>query len=220
MQFIFSDHLLDTGRRELRRDSELLDVEPQVLDLLIHLVQNRDRVVSKDELIDSVWGGRIVSDSTLSSRIYAARKAVADSGQEQKMILTVARKGVRFVGNVLTPSSGSQPARIAAASAETHERPDRRAIAVLPFHNMTGDPEQDYFSDGISEDLITVLSKLRWFVVIARNSSFGYKRRPIDIRQVAEELGVGYVIEGSVRKSGDRVRITAEQVDRRVRDAR
>ena len=208
MQFIFSDHLLDTGRRELRRDSKLLDVEPQVLDLLIHLVQNRDRVVSRDELIDSVWGGRIVSDSTLSSRIYAARKAVADSGHEQKMILTVARKGVRFVGHVLTPSSGSRPAPIAAAPAETHERPDRRAIAVLPFHNMSHDPEQDYFSDGISEDLITALSKLRWFVVIARNSSFGYKHRPVDIRQVAEELGVGYVIEGSVRKSGDRVRIT------------
>src|SRR6267154_2416146 len=162
MQFIFSDHLLDTGRRELRRDSKLLDVERQVLDLLIHLVQNRDRVVSRDELIDSVWGGRIVSDSTLSSRIYAARKAI------------------RFVGHVLTPSSGSQPAPIAAAPAETHERPDRRAIAVLPFHNMSHDPEQDYFSDGISEDLITALSKLRWFVVIARNSSFGYKRRPVD----------------------------------------
>jgi TolB-like protein len=213
MQFIFSDHLLDTGRRELRRDSKLLDVEPQVLDLLIHLVQNRDRVVSRDELIDSVWGGRIVSDSTLSSRIYAARKAVADSGHEQKMILTVARKGIRFVGHVLTPSSGSQPVPIAAAPDETHERPDRRAIAVLPFHNMSHDPEQDYFSDGISEDLITALSKLRWFVVIARNSSFGYKHRPVDIRQVAEELGVGYVIEGSVRKSGDRVRITAELND-------
>jgi len=98
MQFRFSDCMLDTDRRELRRGSESVDVEPQVLDLLIYLVQNRDRVVSKDDVIASVWANRIVSDGTLTSRVYAARKAVGDSGQEQRLIRTIARKGLRFIG--------------------------------------------------------------------------------------------------------------------------
>jgi TolB-like protein len=217
MQFLFADHVLDTDRRELRRGSELIDVEPQVLDLLIYLVENRGRVVSKDDLIASVWNNRIVSDATLSSRIYAARQAVGDSGREQKLIRTIARKGHRFVGEV-TQSSGA--ARMEGAlprgsdavreSGPAVPLPNRPAIAVLPFVNMSDDPEQEYFSDGISEDVITALSKLRWFLVIARNSSFTYKGRAVHIRQVAEELGVNYVIEGSVRKSGDRVRVTAQ----------
>jgi DNA-binding winged helix-turn-helix (wHTH) protein len=100
VQFRFENQILDSDRRELRRGSELVSLEPQVFDLLLYLVQNRDRVVSKDDLIASVWGGRIVSDSTLDSRINATRKAVGDSGDEQRLIRTVARKGVRFVGAV------------------------------------------------------------------------------------------------------------------------
>ena len=221
MQFVFADHTLDTDRRELRRGSESIAVEPQVFDLLVYLVQNRDRVVSKDDLIASVWAGRIVSDSTLTSRINAARKAVGDSGEEQKLIRTIARKGLRFVGTVRTRSDEAAPAHAAGPPAdELHEksRPalpssERPAIAVLPFVNMSGDPEQEYFSDGITEDIITALSKLRWFFVIARNSSFIYKGKAVHMKQVAEELGVGYVVEGSVRKGGDRVRITAQLND-------
>ena len=108
MQFAFADHVLDTGRRELRRGPELIEVEPQVFDLLAYLVQNTDRVISKDDLIASIWDGRIVSDSTLSSRIYAARRAVGDSGQHQKLIRTIARKGLRFVGPVRRhPNAGA-----------------------------------------------------------------------------------------------------------------
>ena len=218
MEFLFSDHRLDTDRRELRRGSEAIAVEPQVFDLLVYLVENRDRVVSKDDLIASVWGGRIVSDSTLTSRINAARKAVGDSGKDQKLIRTIARKGFRFVGDVRRPTGG-EPAH-AEPPDEGHEPsrpalplPDRPAIAVLPFTNMSDDPAQEYFSDGISEDIITALSKLRWFFVIARNSSFIYKGKAVHLKQVAEELGVGYVVEGSVRKVGDRVRITAQLND-------
>jgi TolB-like protein len=216
VQFLFSDHVLDAGRRELRRGAEPIAVEPQVFDLLVYLVENRDRVVSKDDLIATVWGGRIVSDSTLTSRINAARKAVGDSGEEQKLIRTIARKGFRFVapvhipaddGGVASSEQNLEPARPALPL------PDRPAIAVLPFTNMTGDPAQEYFSDGISEDIITALSKLRWFFVIARNSSFIYKGKAVHLKQVAEELGVGYVVEGSVRKGGDRVRITAQLND-------
>jgi TolB-like protein len=221
VQFFFVDHTLDTDRRELRRGSEPVAVEPQVFDLLVYLVQNRDRVVSKDDLIASIWGGRVVSDSTLTSRINAARKAIGDSGEDQKLIRTIARKGLRFVGTVRTQPDGSEPAPASVSPPDDiHEPsrpalplPDRPAIAVLPFVNMSGDPEQEYFSDGISEDIITALSKLRWFFVIARNSSFIYKGKAVHMKQIAEELGVGYVVEGSVRKGGDRVRITAQLND-------
>jgi TolB-like protein len=218
VQFLFADCLLDTDRRELRRDSKSIAVEPQVFDVLIYLLQNRTRVVSKDDLIASIWEGRIVSDSTLTSRINGARRAIGDSGEHQRLIRTVARKGFRFVGGVR--SEGIDPERaefdeLPREEAGEQKRqslplPDRPAIAVLPFTNMSGDPEQEYFSDGISEDIITALSKLRWFFVIARNSSFVYKGKAVHMKQVAEELGVGYVLEGSVRKGGNRVRITAQ----------
>jgi TolB-like protein len=221
VQFLFDNHTLDTDRRELRRGSMPIAVEPQVFDLLIYLVQNQHRVVSKDDLIASVWGGRIVSDSTLTSRINAARKAVGDSGEDQKLIRTVPRKGLRFVGAVRIQPNGADPAHaigpqpngINEQSRPALPLPDRPAIAVLPFINMSGDVEQEYFSDGISEDIITALSKLRWFFVIARNSSFVYKNKAVHMKQVAAELGVGYVVEGSVRRGGDRVRITVQLND-------
>jgi TolB-like protein/Tfp pilus assembly protein PilF len=220
VQFFFDGHTLDTNRRELRRNSGPVAVEPQVFDLLVYLVQNRDRVVSKDDLIASVWGGRTVSDSTLTSRINAARKAVGDSGDDQKLIRTMPRKGLRFVGAVRAQPSGEPVHYGGPVLDKPHgqSRPgvplrNRPAIAVLPFINMSGDREQEYFSDGITEDIITALSKLLWFFVIARNSSFIYKDRAVHIKLIAEELGVDYVVEGSVRKSGDRVRITAQLND-------
>src|ERR1700737_3116705 len=221
MTLSFGDYVVDVERRELRRAKTPVHVEPQVFDLLVYLVQNRDRVVSKEDLIASVWGGRIVSDSTLTSRINAARNAVGDSGKDKKLIRTIARKGLRFVGAVRIQPNGDEPAQAAAPPPdEIHEQPrpalplpDRPAIAVLPFTNMTGDPAQEYFSDGISEDIITALSKLRWFFVIARNSSFIYKGKAVHMKQIADELGVGYVVEGSVRKGGDRVRITVQLND-------
>jgi TolB-like protein len=236
VQFLFADHVLDADRRELLRGAAPVAVEPQVFDLLLHLLHNCDRVVSKDDLIASVWGGRIVSDSTLTSRINAARKAVGDSGEDQRLIRTIARKGFRFVGDVRTQPDGAQavsaadrpgdeipePSHQASShQASSHQAlshqalplPDRPAIAVLPFVNMSGDSEQEYFSDGISEDIITALSKLRWFFVIARNSSFIYKGKAVHMKQIAEELGVGYVVEGSVRKGGEYVRITAQLND-------
>jgi len=214
VKFNFDNHILDTDRRELRRGAELVAMQPQVFDLLVHLLKHRDHVVSRDDLIALVWGGRIVSDSTLDSRINAARNAIGDNGKEQRLIRTIPRKGIRFVGAVNGPCDAQ-----AASSVEAEQPrsglalPDRPAIAVLPFDNMSGDREQEYFSDGISEDIITALSKLRWFFVIARNSSFTYKGRAVHMRQVATELGVRYVVEGSVRRSGDRVRITAQLND-------
>jgi len=219
VRFIFADHTLDISLRELRRGAIPVPVEPQVFDLLTYLVKNRDRVVTKDDLLGAIWGGRIVADSTLASRINAVRKAVGDSGEEQKLIRTIARRGVRFVGNVelrpadrraqggITPNGKDYSPRLVFSQAE------RRGIAVLPFVNMSGEADQDYFSDGMSEDIIFALSKLRWFFVIARNSSFTYKGKSVHIKQIGDELGVGYVVEGSVRKEAGRVRITVQLND-------
>jgi len=222
-QFHFSDHVLDVDLRELTRGGENIAVEPQVFDLLTYLVENRNRVVTKDDLIETIWNGRIVSESTLTSRINAARTAVGDSGKDQAVIRTIARKGFRFVSDVhdaggsLASPQGTPVTPILSqvtAERDATQRPlDRPVIAVLPFVNNSGESEQEYFSEGISEDIITALSKLRWFYVVARNSSFVYKNKSVHLRQIGAELGVGYVVEGSVRKDGNHVRIAAQLID-------
>ena len=208
MRYLFEDFALDPDRRELLHGSTLLDPEPQVFDLLLYLIQSREHVVSKDELIAKVWRGRIVSDSALSTRINAVRAVLGDNGEVQRLIKTLPRRGVRFVGLVredrnVTPET-REPSRATA---------DKPSIAVLPFANLSGDPEQEYFSDGIVEDITTALSRNRAFFVIARNSSFTYKGQGIDIQQVGRELGVRYVLEGSVRKAGARVRVTGQLIE-------
>jgi adenylate cyclase len=385
--YSFADCTLNTDRRELRRNGELVAVTPQVFDLLEYLVCNRERVVSKDDLIAAVWKGRIVSESALTTRINGVRCAIGDSGEEQRLIRTLARKGIRFVGTVseerapppkpperverklaailaadvagysrligideegtlnrlrelrkrlIDPKIATHQGRIVKlmgdgiliefqsavaalrcaveiqhaiaehnasqakdrriefrvgihegdvvvenddifgdgvnvaarlqalaepgtifVSQRIHEDtagkvdvtfedmgdhqlkniarrvrvyrvrldriplnarptlalPDKPSIAVLPFQNMSGDPEQEYFADGMVEEIITALSRIRWLFVIARNSSFTYKGRAVDVKQVGRELGVRYVLEGSIRKSGDRVRITCQLID-------
>jgi adenylate cyclase len=217
--FLFEKYALDTDRRELRHGAVAVPVEPQVFDLLAYLVKNRERVASKDDLVAAIWGGRIVSESTLTTRINAARCAIGDSGAEQRLIKTLARKGLRFVGAVREEAEPQMVTALGAGDAVAQQaKPelsvlDKPSVAVLPFANLSGDPHQDYFSDGITEDIITELSRFSELVVIARNSSFQYKGKAVDIRQVGRELGARYVLEGSVRRSGDRVRITAQLID-------
>src|SRR5262245_45822916 len=213
--YVFEDYSLDTDRRELRRGRQLIAAEPQIFDLLQYLISNRERVVSKDDLLAAVWDGRIVSESTLSSSLSAVRHAIGDSGEEQRLIKTVPRKGVRFVGTVRDEETSGSPGTNAASPPPTAypALPGRPSIAVLAFTNMSGDPGQDYFSDGITEDIITGLSRFSELFVIARNSSFQYKGKSPDIRQVGRELGVRYVLEGSIRRAGDRVRISAQLID-------
>ena len=215
MQFLFEDHVLDTDRRELRRGAQEIPVGPQVFDLLVYLVQNRERVVTKDELLDAVWSRRFVSESNLTTRINAARKAIGDSGEEQRLIRTVPRKGFRFVG-VVSIAAETATKEVPARTATTRiplPLPDKPSIAVLPFQNLSGDPEQEYFTDGMVEDITTALSRIGWLFVIARNSSFTYKGKTVDVKQVGHELGVRYVLEGSVRKGRSRVRITGQLID-------
>ena len=142
MVFRFGDHVLDTERRELRRGAEPIALEPQVFDLLVYLVRNRGRVVSKDDLIEGVWGGRIVSDSALTSRLNAASRAVDDSGAEQRVIRTVQRRGVRFIGEVSEDSEAAAEVAAAPAAAEPSTAHTRLSIVVLPFVNLSDDPEQ------------------------------------------------------------------------------
>ena len=371
MLYSFEDFSLDTARRELRRGGSLIALQPQVFDLLEYAIRNRERIVSKDDLLAAVWNGRIVSESTLSTRINAARSAIGDSGEEQRLIRTAHGKGIRFVGAVrevgetvrklaaifaadvagysrlmeqdeigtlrrLTACRAILDERIAtyrgrifgsagdsvvadfasavdavqcavavqeALAKEQQMRfrigvhvgdvivqgdnlfgdgvniaarlealaepggicisgavrdqigsklplaftdlgeqqfkniaqpirayriggeranaiatpslplPDKPSIAVLAFANMSGDPEQEFFSDGIAEDIITALSRYPSLFVIARNSCFTYKGRAVDVKQVGRELGVRYALEGSVRKAGNRVRVTAQLVE-------
>jgi len=214
VQFLFEDHVLDIDRRELRRGTQQIPVGPQVFDLLVYLVQNRERVVTKDDLLDAVWSGRFVSESNLTTRINAARKAIGDSGEEQRLIRTVPRKGFRFVGVVTCEAADVKDVRGSTATTPMPlPLPDKPSIAVLPFVNMSGDPEQEYFADGIAEDIITALSRLPSLFVIARNSSFTYKGRATDIRAVGRDLGVRYVLEGSLRKGGSRIRVTAQLIE-------
>jgi adenylate cyclase len=207
VRYRFEDFLLDIDRRELRRGTDPVPLEPQVFDLLVFLVENRERLVSKADLIDSIWEGRNVSESALTTRINAARKAIGDSGDQQRLIKTLPRKGFRFVGVV------QKEERQSTAVAGQQILPDSASIAVLPFTNMSGGADQDYIADGIVEDITTELSRFRELFVIARNSSFRYKGQVVDIRTVGRDLGVRYVLEGSIRRDRHRLRITVQLVD-------
>jgi TolB-like protein/Flp pilus assembly protein TadD len=209
--FSFEDFVLDPERRELRASDIIVPIEPQVFDLLVHLVENRDRVVSKDDLIASVWGGRIVSDSTLDSRINRARKALGDSGKEQRLIRTIARKGVRFVGEVRQgargPTDGHNADLLPALIT------DRPSIAVLPFENLSEDHALELIATGLAEDIIALLARVPGFFVIARASSFVYAQRATEVRDVGAELGVRYVVTGSARSSAEHVRVTVQLIE-------
>lgn len=212
MRYLFEEYAFDTDRRELLRGADVVSVTPQVFDLLDYLIRNRERVVSKDDLINAVWNGRSVSDAALTTRLNAARSAIGDSGEEQRQIKTLPRKGFRFVGqvrearDVAGPHPGDAPESILAI-------PDKPSIAVLPFENMSGDPEQEYFADGMVEEITTALSRFKWLFVIARNSSFTFKSKVVDIKEVGRRLGVRYILEGSVRKASGKVRIAGQLID-------
>jgi TolB-like protein len=208
----------------LRREGRVVRIEPQVFDLLEYLIRNRDRLVTKDDLIASVWQGRTVSDSALTTRLNAARTSVHDSGEQQRLIKTVPRRGFRFVGEVredqtspavgTNPQSGAhRPLEADTAIQREHAHlplPDRPSIVVLPFFNLSGDPAQEYFADGMVEDITIALGRLPWLFVIGSASAFTYKSRTANVRQIGAELGVRYALMGSVRKEHNRVRITCQ----------
>ncbi len=213
LPYRFGDYVLDTERLELKNNSELVSIEPQVFTLLTYLIENRNRVVSKDELIDAVWEGRVVSNATLISRINSARRAVGDNGKDQNVIRTMARRGFRFVAP-LDSDTLDAPKSEDAVDEPVRERTEQLpSIIVLPFENVGKDPDQDYLSSGITEDIITALSRMRWLFVISPRSAFTYSPVSADLSSVTRELSVRYVLQGSLRVSNRRVRITARLVD-------
>ena len=217
MRYFFEHYAFDTDRRELRRGPDVVPTTPQVFDLLDYLIRNRQRVVSKDDLVNAIWKGRVVSDAALTTRLNAARGVIGDTGEAQRLIKTLPRKGFRFVGTVREGNQPSGAAPVLGRDMDLTEPAiplaDMPTIAVLPFENMSGDPEQEYFADGMVEEIITALSRFKSLFVIARNSSFTFKGRAVDIKEVGRRLGVRYVLEGAVRKASGKVRITGQLID-------
>jgi TolB-like protein len=235
LRYLFEEYAFDTDLRELYRGAHVVSVAPQVFDLLDYLIRNRERVVSKDDLINTIWNGRVVSDAALTTRLNVARSVIGDSGEKQRLIKTLQRKGFRFVGAVqevqrpadaaLTADSGEQsfqgiagPDRSDAATATMSIPAPRLSIVVLPFANFGGDPEQDYFVDGVTDSLTTDLSRISGSFVIARNTAFTFKGKAVDVKQVGRELNVRYVLEGSVQRGGNRLRVNVQLIDAETGD--
>jgi TolB-like protein/tetratricopeptide (TPR) repeat protein len=203
---IFGHFRLNLVERQLRYAGEPVKLNSRALDILCELATAGGEVVDKDRLMERVWPGRVVEENAIQVHVSALRKALEAGGNGKSYIMTVPGRGYRLVGISSPPIGNSAVAK----TGDTKASSERPSIAVLPFQNMSSDHEQEYFSDGIVEDIITGLSRIKWLSVIARNSSFVYKDKAIDLRQVGRELDVLYVLEGSVRKSGNQIRMTAK----------
>jgi TolB-like protein len=207
--YVFGPFRLDAERGILFRDGGVVALGSRAFAVLHALVSAEGRVVTKSELMSAGWPKSVVEESNLSVQIAVLRKLLGPSPDGGDWIATVSRIGYRFIGDkrlASGPAEGAIGAPPEAAARKT-------SIVVLPFVNLSRDLDQEYFADGITEDVIMALSRFRWFLVIARNTSFAYKGKVVDVRQVARELGVAYVLEGSVRRSAERVRISAQLVD-------
>lgn len=215
---------LDEARHELRLAGSPVALQPRVLALLCFLVRHRDRAVSKNELLDEVWEGASVVEAALTRAISVLRSTLADTDRDRRIIVTVPGFGYRFAAPVETstatdetPATAASPAQ-ADARAGLREVLDRPALAVLPFTDLGGHREGEhegagYFADGITDELTTALSCWKRFPVIGRRSAFAYRGSPLGIREIAAALGARYVLEGAVRRAGDRIRISAELSD-------
>src|SRR5688500_13111019 len=200
----FGPFEVDEGAQVVLRGGEPLAVGQRGVLLLATLLRRPGEVITKTELMDAAWGGAAVEESNLSVQIAGLRKALGPAPNGGEWVVTVPRGGYRFVR---VPDAAAAVSEIAL---------ERRSIAVLPFENLSADPEQAFFADGLAEEIITMLSKLPDLLVIARNSSFAYRERSVDIRTVAEELDVRFVLAGSVRRGGDRVRVSVQLADART----
>ncbi len=203
---VFGPFSLDRSGKVLLRDGAPVDAGQRGIALLKALIDAKGGTVTKAELLETAWPDVIVDEGNLTVQIASLRKVLGITPDGGEWIVTVPRVGYRLAGH--GPPPATPPAATRTDAASRHPM-----LAVLPFENMIGDPEQDYFADGVVEDIITALSRFRSFAVVARISSFVYKGRAVDVREVARDLGVRYVLEGSVRRSGNRLRIVAQLVD-------
>ena len=193
----FGEFRLDPVRAEFTRAGQPVALRPKTYALLNVFAASPGRVLGKDELLAALWPKAVVTEGSLTQCVGELRAALGEHGDN--LIRTVSRQGYRFDAEVLPD-----------ADAPGQDKP---SIAVLPFENIGGDPEQEYFADGMVEEIITALSRFHSLFVVARNSSFTFKGRAVDVKQVGRELGVRYVLEGSIRKDGNRVRISGQLID-------
>ena len=210
--YAFGQFRLDAKAEILFRGGDPVVLGRRAVALLRVLVERPEVPVSKEELMETAWPGRAVEESNLSVQIAALRRALSEEPGGEAWIKTLPRRGYRFVG----PAVATIPGGVHLYESPAHPAlplPDKPSIAVLSFQNMSGDPEQEYFADGVVEEIITALSRFRQLFVIARNSSFAYKGRQVDVKQIGRELGVRYVLEGSIRRAETRVRITGQLID-------
>jgi TolB-like protein len=198
---------LDLSQRALSRDGTPVPLGSRALEILCVLAAAKREVVSKDELMNRVWPGAIVEENTIQVHVSALRKALDEASTGQRHVVTIPGHGYRLIG------TNSAASAVAPDDTSGPTLPDKPSIAVLPFQSMSADPEQGYFADGVVDEIITALSRFSGLFVIARNSSFTYKGRAIDVKQVGRELGVRYVLEGSVRRDRERVRIIGQLID-------
>jgi adenylate cyclase len=199
---------VDPALRQVRCKGVTAEPQPKALDLLLYLIAHRNRVVDKDELLGRIWPGVVVSESALTQALRKARAMVGDDGERQAVIRTIQRRGFRFVAEL---DDGHGSAATPAPAVATQPTP-ATAVAVLPFVDMSPATDQEYFCDGMAEEVINALAHAGQRVV-ARTSSFAFKNRPDDVREIARKLGVSLVLEGSVRKAGERLRVTAQLID-------
>jgi TolB-like protein/Flp pilus assembly protein TadD len=205
----FGEFGLNAAERQVLRGAVEVRLRPKAFETLLCLVQRHGHVVRKDELLDQVWGGTHVSEAVLTHCIAEVRRALEDDARRPRYVKTVSLAGYKFIAEVVVVGSRTRAAERSPAAGGAPPS----AIAVLSFANLSGDPENEYFCDGLSEDLINGLSKVRGLRVVARSSSFSFKGRDIDAREIGRLLNVGSIVEGSVRKAGDRLRISAQLVD-------
>ncbi len=209
----FGSFHLVPAERELRCGGIPVELGSRAFDLLLALVRRNGRLATKDELMAEVWPRTVVEENNLQAHISTLRKVLTRDAGGQGYLLTVPGHGYRFVAEVKRESAPSDAVAEASPGGAAAPAADKPSLAVLPFHNMSGDPEQEYFADGMVDEIITALSRFGWLFLIARNSSFTYKGRAVDVKQAGRELGVRYVLEGGVRKAANRVRITAQLID-------
>jgi TolB-like protein len=205
----FGPFRLDTDAEILFDDAQPIVLGQRAVALLRLLLEQAGNPVSKDALFDAAWPGLAVEDSNLTVQVAALRRAFDEAGGSANWIETMPRRGYRYVGPAV--AMGDPPAAPPLTSPPA--LPDKPSIAVLPFTNLSGDPEQEYFADGMVEDIIAGLSRIKWLFVIARYSSFTYKGTAVDVKGVGRDLGVRYLLQGSVRKDNRRVRISAKMIE-------
>ncbi|HEX2833477.1 MAG TPA: winged helix-turn-helix domain-containing protein [Thermoanaerobaculia bacterium] len=212
--FRFGEFELDLDRYELRRAGEVVKAEPRILEVLNYLIAQRERVVSKEELLDTIWKDVHVSESALTTTIRDARRALNDSPTEPQWIRTIYGRGFRFVGTVENEAArtAAQAPVVAPAPAPVHEPAPAKSIAVLPFTDLSPGRDQSHFCDGMAEELINTLTRIQELRVISRATAFDF-RSDDDVRDLGRKLGVRHVLRGSVRKADDRLRITVHLVD-------